>query len=347
MNISIIVPVYNAEKYIRRCVESVIYQLSSEDELILVDDGSNDDSGKICDQYSRNFSNITVVHQQNGGEAVARNSGVAIAKGDYVVYIDADDFADANMIKCIKKYKSLDSDVILFEYIEEDGEKLNKNYNIESVVVHTYEEIDKEQFVKCNFLAKDIVENCNFNMRSVWAKAYRREFLIQNEIEFDAGIKIGEDMLYTLKVYQKSKKMACVEYPIYHYFFQNMDSITNRYKPDLEEIIASYVSTISNWLEKNPQYVDYHANYRLNDIVLYMKYDLFHLENMDCDKVTKCRMEKILNENGYKRYYKLAQKSGLLKYYPLSKRITFFCALHRFYFGLKCIARIKYRKEIK
>lgn len=343
MKLSIIIPMYNAEKYIERCLDSIIKQLGEEDELIIVDDGSTDHSPQICDKYGKKYSNLKVIHQKNGGEGAARNMGVSAACGDYIMYVDADDFVDQYMIQCIKSTVHDSYDVILFEYIEEDGNIFEKKYQKENIQTHVYTRKDHNKFVQANFLNQDIVCNCNFNMRSVWAKMYRKEFLIKNHIKFDENVQIGEDMIYTLKVYETSNKILCVEYPVYHYYFRNINSITNRYKPDLEHIISSYEDKITPWLKKHKEYRKYHAYYRLNDIILYLKYDFYHKKNMENHNELNKRMKRILNTNNYMAYYKTAKESGLLDNYSLEKRIVFYLAVHNCFFLLKWITKMKYR----
>lgn len=342
MRLSIIISVYNAEKYIVRCIESIIFQLLEGDELILVDDGSVDNSGVICDKYQEKYLNVIAVHQDNKGAGAARNTGIKVANGDYIIFMDSDDFADEKMVECVRSYSNKGYDIILFEYIVEDSSKRKKQYNLVNVKLHEFSKESSKQFLKSNFLARDIVEGCNFNMRSVWAKAYRRKFILNNELYFDEDVKIGEDMLYLIKVYSLFENAACVEVPIYHYFFQNEESITNCYKPDLEKMINSYISAINPWLKENAEYIPYHANYRLNDMILYIKYDFFHKENKEENKILKNEMKRILVDGIYQEYYKIAKDNGLISSYGIAKRITFWVALHGYFCCLRWIAFIRY-----
>lgn len=342
IHLSIIIPIYNAEKYISRCIESILPQLHNDEELILIDDGATDISGKICDEYSKNIENIVVVHQKNQGESGARNTGLKVARGEYIIFVDADDFADEHMLLCVRKQLNSGCDVILFEYIEEDGKKPIKKYDINKVSIHKYSKQDSDYFIKCNFFASQPIKSGNFSMRSVWAKAYRREFLLKNNLYFDKGIKIGPDMLYTLKAYSLMESAMCVEYPVYHYFYKNPTSITNIYKPDLEQIIASYCAAIEPWLEKHPEYIQYHANYRLNDIVMYMKFDFFHNDNKESKKELNQRMHRIILEGKYPEYYQIAKKHGLLQKNKISQRIVYAFAINGFFVGLRLLAYFKY-----
>ncbi len=343
MKLSIIIPVYNAEKYIKRCMESLVKQLDEEDELIVVDDGSTDNSGVICDEYKK-YKQVNIIHQQNSGEGPARNTGIKAATGDYLTFVDADDFADESMVSIIKRYADEKSDVILFDYIEADGNKSDESKIVQNPKEYVFGKDYRDQFIKCNFLAQSIVAGRRVNMRAVWSKVYNKAFLLDNNLLFDNGVKIGVDMLYTLKVFDKFENAKYVGLPIYHYFFQNVDSITNRYKPDFQDIVNSYINKIEPWLRGHEKYRKYHAAYRLNDIILYIKYDFFHEENVETKKILKKRMDDILKNGVYQGYYQIAKKTGLMKTYSLTKRITFWCAIHNIYPLLKLIYFIKYKR---
>lgn len=341
MKLSIIIPIYNAEKYLPRCIDSIVKQLSRDVELILVDDGSTDESSKICDQYAEQYSSIRVCHVTNGGTGVARNTGMELAEGEWITFVDADDYVTDHFVNTILEHTETDLDVVLFEYLEADGSKIKTSEKGKKSCQY-YDADCHELFIQNNFLAKEIMDDCNFNMRSVWAKAYRRSLLEKNEIIFNSDVKIGEDMLFLLTVYESFNKAKCVPVVIYYYFFRNETSITNQYKPDFQSIIQSYIKAIIPWLEKYPQYCAYHANYRLNDIILYMKYDFFHCGNKEEKKHLKRRMKSIFVDGIYKEYYEQAKESKLLFCYGIEKRLVFYLALHGQYWLLKLIAHIKY-----
>ena len=132
MLLSVIVPVYNVEKYLSKCVDSLLNQnlLPEEYEIILVDDGSTDRSGDICDEYAMHHSNVKAIHQQNGGLSVARNTGIQVAAGKYVQFVDSDDYLEPNVLKSlVEKMKLEDLDVLRFNYrnVNEQGEEIAPN----------------------------------------------------------------------------------------------------------------------------------------------------------------------------------------------------------------------------
>ena len=120
--VSIIVPVYNVEKYLRRCIDSILRQTLTDIEVILVDDGSFDSSGKICEEYARKDSGLRVIHQKNAGVAVARNTGLDIASGDYIAFVDSDDYIEPNMYQSMMQVANqYDCDVVLCDCVKEHG----------------------------------------------------------------------------------------------------------------------------------------------------------------------------------------------------------------------------------
>lgn len=336
--LSIIVPVYNAERYLKRCIESVINQLDRTDELILVEDGSPDKSGEICDYYAERYSYVKVIHQANGGVGKARNAGLKAACGEYIIFVDADDYVAADMVQTVKGYLDRKLDLIMFGQNPDSGRTVCKA----AFDISIHDARMRSSFIKAVFSGKIAsLETHHFYLRSSVAKAFCRRFLLENQIFFEEGVKIGEDMLYMLKVCGLFQKAGCVNQKIY-YYYKNENSITNRYKPDLEDIIASYVRAIEPWLSIHPEYVPYHANYRLNDIILFIKYDFFHRENRERKSELKQRMEAILRKGNYFEYYLSSKQNDLLKSYGILKRITIWLAIHGRFFELRCIAKIKY-----
>ncbi len=338
MQLSIIVPVYNAEKYLPRCLDSITKQIKNGVELILVDDGSQDKSGEICDVYAKKQEVVRVCHQNNGGSAKARNKGMELARGRWITFVDADDDVADSFVDTILSHVEEGLDVVLFEYVQVDVAK--EEMSEEKGGCRYYDASCRDLFIRKNFLAGEVLEECHFNMRSVWAKAFRHSLLTEQGIVFKPGVKIGEDMIFTLEVYVSFAKAKCVPGVIYHYYFRNEDSITNRYKPNLQDIIASYVEAVTPWLEEHPEYVPHYASYRLNDIILYMKYDFFHRDNREEKEHKRERMKSVFGS--YWTYYETAKGNGMLCFYNMLKRLVFYLALHGHFRLLKVIAWLRY-----
>lgn len=204
MLLSIIIPVYNVEKYLRQCIESVICCPSSDIQVILVDDGSTDSSGEICDEYAFADKRCMVVHKENKGLSDARNEGLSNAVSDYILYMDSDDFLrpDAldHLIDCLKQYK--DADIIQFKFtrVWPNGEE---RYS-DSGLCKFY---DNEE-AYCNYLQGKIFT------RTAWDKVYRKSIL--KEISYPVGY-LAEDYGTTYKIISRAQKLLYYNKTLYCY----------------------------------------------------------------------------------------------------------------------------------
>ena len=189
MLFSVIVPVYNVEKYLKDCVDSILSQTCADFELILVDDGSKDASPQICDDYAKKDSRVKVIHKENGGQTSARNKGLEVALGEYVVFIDSDDWVSENYLELFEKpIKEHGVDVVCCGYAEVDGENVkNVQINFESGY-YDRASMEKEIFPVL------IGGNVNKTIPStLCAKALKKELVVPFIKQVDHRIKIGED----------------------------------------------------------------------------------------------------------------------------------------------------------
>ena len=208
--ISVIVPVYNVEKYLRNCLDTIINQTYKDLEIILVDDGSKDSSGLICDEYAKRDSRIKVIHKENGGLSSARNTGLEIAKGDYIAFIDSDDVIEIDMYeKLLNSLETFNSDVSMC------GCKIvDENNNI------LYQDVLENDIYDIN----DILENIVLTLKtSAWNKLFKKEII--NGIRFPDGRVHGEDLIFILKILNKNIKFSLIEDTCYHYI-KHTNSIT-------------------------------------------------------------------------------------------------------------------------
>lgn len=218
--VSIVVPVYQVENYIRKCIESIQAQTFSDFELILVDDGSKDSSGRICDEYAKKDDRIKVIHKKNEGVASARNDGIRYSKGKYICFIDADDWIEETMLEsCINNMSKTDADVVCHGYKQElwKGESVvnveEKNVT-DSFKTLTHEDISEKM---------EVFWPCCSNY--VWNYFFKRE--IMKEESFP-DIKISEDHIFVLNVLKKCRKLSFLKDTSYHYCMR-MGSTANRW----------------------------------------------------------------------------------------------------------------------
>ena len=231
MKISIIVPVYNCEVYLRCCIDSLISQTYCNFEIILVDDGSTDSSGSICDLYDVLDDRIMVLHQENAGVSAARNAGLRICTGEYVMFVDADDWIEPDA--CSKIVYSIDKESLLYLW----NIRVIKNENVE-LQKDILDPASIQEFV-ASIIAAD--KHQNPYIRASWGKLFKRE-LIKN-IHFSEDLYIGEDACFLLKCIEKihSINQIRVFSDAWYNYRIIPTSAVRRYKADLlEQSIKQY-----------------------------------------------------------------------------------------------------------
>lgn len=206
--ISVIIPIYNVDKYLRKCIDSVRNQTYQDLEIILVDDGSPDDSAGICDEYAKRDSRIMVIHQENGGVSSARNAGIEVARGEYICFIDGDDFILPDMFE--KMYHAIQKDdadmcICNFSYVNEDGEVL------EGIGYHT--SICDEVTDCCTILGRLNQLTC-VDYVIPWNKLYKKQ--IFQVIRYPIG-KYNEDVFVAHELIYQCKKISLISDRLYMY----------------------------------------------------------------------------------------------------------------------------------
>ena len=211
--ISIIIPVYNSEKYLKKCLDSVINQSYKDIEIILINDGSSDSSGKICDEYSINDNRIVVIHKKNEGVSEARNKGLDIANGEYIGFVDSDDWIHKDMyLNLVSAMRRFDADIAECRRIKvtsdyTDGKSID---NINYLLLTNVE------------ASEDLFTYNSRNLVSLWNKLYKKELF--NGLEFKAFIH--EDNFVTYKLYYKANRIIYLDSTMY-YYNNNLNSLTN------------------------------------------------------------------------------------------------------------------------
>lgn len=201
VKISVVIPVYNSEKYIRRCVDSVLAQTYQEWELVLVDDGSTDNSLSILQEYESKDERIKVIHQNNAGPGIARNIGIQYVSGDYIVFIDSDDIIKKDYFNLLSKKTE---DVVFI-----DIDQVDENYNmIKREYMSDFQKLSKDDFLRSQMTGK-----------IPWGgvrKALRTELLKKNQIMFSTH-KIGEEAIYSFMLLWKAKTFSFIRGSVYQY----------------------------------------------------------------------------------------------------------------------------------
>lgn len=223
--ISVVVPVFNVAQYLRRCVDSLLAQTFRDFEIILVDDGSTDGSGNICDEYDLHIGqlddiSIRVIHQANAGVSAARNRGIEAARGKYISFIDADDWVEEHFLEAFfNRNENVDKktpDIVVQGYVDRDGTKRH----------HQDEEVNSFNAICEKFFE---LEQC-YLMGAIWNKLFCKEIIINNNVRFNQKLTVGEDMLFILTYLLYCQTLAVRDSFFYHYS-ENSMSITRQDYP--------------------------------------------------------------------------------------------------------------------
>lgn len=267
MKFSVIIPVYNCADRLHISVESILQQTYGDFELILVNDGSTDNSLDICNEYASKDGRVKVLNQKNSGPSVARNTGLKYVSGEYVVFCDADDCLEIEALeKIIKEIRNNDDkcDIVFYGYYDcvmENGGIVKGNKHIYNHLVFNSNKELKEIYNDLN--------DINFTY-PVWNKAYRLQFVRESKAEFPVGVNIAEDYIFNLKLYTKAERTIVISECLYNYI-QHSESITTRFqesKINSAEYVYEYaVEVMKKW---NPDMVNCIHNAYLRDISVYI-----------------------------------------------------------------------------
>ena len=243
MKFSIIVPVYKVEAYLPECVESILHQDCGDFELILVDDGSPDNCPALCDAYAAGDSRVQVVHQPNGGLSDARNSGLALAAGDYILFVDSDDYiaggALSRIAGTIEKAAQPDLVFLRAEKLFPDGAPAVVDPGLCAAL-----------FAGCDY--DTVMQNLAGLSKypaGAWSKAVKASLFAEGNLRFQKGL-LSEDLDWTARVLQKARSFACDEGAYYFYRQGRAGSITNSVS---EKNVEDMLSIVEKWGRKVPQ----------------------------------------------------------------------------------------------
>lgn len=330
--LSIIIPLYNHGNDICRCLNSLIKLNLSDTEIIVVDDGSTDNSLKICKDYQEIYPFISVYSKTNGGVSSARNYGIQKSEGKYILFCDPDDFVseDVNFNDIIKTMidKNYDLMVLNYNVIKNGESNLNKNFPKDNFEITQRKEIDYYRFTilngNVNYYNLDYFNGCSF----AWGKIYKKEIIVNNNIYFNEDVFFAEDFLFNFKYSEFIRSICIMNIPFYNYSVYATNT-TLKYK---ENLIENY-DVINNELElllnnKSNMFIELYWSRLIRNLSTICKYTIFHKENKNHKKSIK----ELLNE---KKQYKLAIKNVKLKYLTFKQKFFVVLLRLKLYFVIK------------
>ncbi|MDY5578129.1 MAG: glycosyltransferase [Lachnospiraceae bacterium] len=224
--ISVVIPVYNVEKYLDKCIESIIRQTYKKFEVILIDDGSTDSSGKLCDNWADKDPRIQVIHQKNRGSSAARNAGIRRATGEFLVFIDSDDYVSEHLFEHFIQAMDRNTDWALcrYEYIYP-----NNDSKVHEIVKNKSFKLDSST-KKMDFLLKILLQyKVNFEL---WGKCFRTSLIQENHLLMPEGIHLAEDMYFCTFYTCVAKNIKILDYVGYHYI-EHGDSVMRKFNDEI------------------------------------------------------------------------------------------------------------------
>lgn len=328
--ISIIVPIYKVENYLNKCVESLVNQTYKNLEIILVDDGSPDNCPKICDEWALKDSRIKVIHKENGGVSVARNVGLDIAKGNFIGFVDSDDYIHSTMYeKLYNSIKTNQSDMAMCCYsmvFDDNSEQKLEESNLNKVIgINAL-----EYSAVCNYEKHENSLHIDAITLSIWRMLYKKDVI--GDCRFDTDIGYGEDFLFNTNLLNNNTRISIVNESLY-YYYQRVNAATHCFNEKMIITKLKYIDKIKEAIKYKvaPQY--YNA----------FKFNWFKMVYLDFIRSG--------NTSYYKQYYKtlkdksLNTKLSYKSYNKLTKslkdKIVNFLTHHNMYTLLRLLYKVK------
>lgn len=240
MKYSIIIPVYNAQTTLPRCLDSIVTQKFSDYELLLINDGSKDDSDKICREYAEKYPQIRYFPKENGGVSSARNLGLEQARGEYILFVDSDDDVSPDYFAVLEEALTrTGTELLLFGYRNFGGKESEWDTG-------TYAETSEEA-VACR--GAEALRRYLFS--SLWSKAFRRDIMEKHHLRFDADLTIGEDQAFIFAYAMHTSSMASIENILYHVDISDQDSLSRKRRDYLTEQLLQMHREMQSALEQS------------------------------------------------------------------------------------------------
>lgn len=326
--ISCVVAIYNVDEYLDECIDSLRKQAYENIEIILVNDGSTDKCGEICEKHAKEDSRIIVETQVNQGANAARNNGLTLAKGDWVYFVDGDDYVKENVFTGIFEYIEKEPDIVLFSNYEYRGGNLTKRESTESShYFGTPEDFFELSLATMNRFGDSLYNYKLLDSVSIWNKLYKTSFLKENSLTFVDKFPKTQDLSFNLLVYEKAKSAWFVDNPGYVYRINSM-SVSKRFQEDF----PAKVKVLNSWYN---EYYKKHENERMKNAYLgrILTFSRTRVVLYSCNKQNKKSYSERRKEFlDYVEEYGINKTDlSLLKGLPLKEKVLSFFIVKRMF----------------
>ncbi len=312
MKYSFIVPIYNVEKYLKKCIDSLLAQTYGSFEIILVDDGSTDSSGAIADEYAGKYSEIIrVIHQSNTGQGGARNAGITVASGDYLLMVDSDDYVSENMLEILDGYlEKYNCDILIFNYIE-----VKKNGEQQIQCLHkaaSYTQITSEQFI--------------LELAAPWNKVFRASLFQKSDIRFPNRIYY-EDLATNPCLALHAKQIGAIDTALYYYVQRESSTMHSRDTQRMTDVCKA-MEIVLNYYKNCGQFEQYYQELEYLTVshvliatvqrMLQVKYEYKKIRGLEqfveqhfCNYIDNPYIQEMINKPEYRRVKRIVEKKHL------------------------------------
>lgn len=327
IEISFIVAVYNVEKYIKECLESLKSLSGNTYEFIIIDDGSTDKSGVICDKFQEKDIRFKVIHQSNQGVSVARNVGIDAAEGKWICFVDGDDYIVTERLKNnIIPLLDESNDIIYFAYKQVIGKTLATHNIPEASSSSFIKEPTDMRILKYAILNPDYKAVRQFkgvyNFCSPWGKMYKAELLKKNSLSYPPNIIRAQDSIFNIRVSDFVQRIKFLPYEGYVYR-RNMSSITNKYTPDMVDHCKSLIEQYEELLKNSDDatLVKMYAEWKVKQLYNLLKSVFCNPNNPEPYKIRRENFKKVKNCPEFIHSFKYTE----LKDFKINRRIIIYC----------------------
>lgn len=341
VTLSIIVPAYNVEKYLPQCIESMCAIKRPDIEIILVDDGATDSSGEICDRYAQKDERIKVIHKENQGVSAARNSGLRIATGKWIGFVDGDDCLQENFEETVLSHLDDAYNICIFQYetLDEQGRKGHFSSEILPDV------LEKEQIkqIQKGFLNVDDKEYRPYKTSplyyiALWNKFYQRSFIEECGQMIPETTPWGEDFVFNFALFSKVEKIKIIKESGYVYRIQS-GSISNSYRKDAMHYFKMMIKELYSLVKEENEMRNYLYLYTIRQFLYTSQRSIFNKDNPDCFRGRKQEFLRYRNQ----KFVEHAVHHMDGKQFRPSVRVGVYLLKYRCFFLLDCMYRLKNR----
>lgn len=335
MKVSFIVPVFNKKEYLRQCTESILRQTDADLEVILVDDGSSDGAEALCDRLAAEYPAVQVIHQPNRGVSAARNAGMKRAKGNWIAFVDGDDWIDVHYVETFGPYMKDDVDICMGEEFAGGADRRQEQTERVEEIHRTELEAYERKLLNKYALRTGV------HVTSACGKLYRRTFLEKYHLEFAETLPKSEDAFFNQQAYYYAAKAVYCRVPVY-YYRQSDNSASHRYYPEDIQNYKKHLKLVEEFLRETGRWEKWQPEYAVRTVFHFMyciMTDYCHADNPNSFRKRKQAFEQGLQESPFQQAF-----AGVSSHsFSWPEKVLFFCVKHRWFGCIQCLCRARQR----